>query len=97
MLKAQNAAIMVQLAESQNQAETQAKMIADLLLMLAEGGKRNGLVCKCENYLWVGRQYYTNADVARFVVLNRITEEQYKQITGLTYPATEPVVIDLGS
>ncbi|MCX4077489.1 hypothetical protein OQZ55_14930 [Bacillus subtilis] len=39
MLKAQNAAIMVQLAESQNQAETQAKMIADLLLMLAEGGE----------------------------------------------------------
>ncbi|MCY8051721.1 hypothetical protein MOB99_15240 [Bacillus spizizenii] len=39
MLKAQNAVIMVQLAESQNQAETQAKMIADLLLMLAEGGE----------------------------------------------------------
>ncbi|KIL29936.1 XkdX family protein [Bacillus subtilis] len=47
-------------------------------------------------YGW-GRQYYTNADVARFVVLNRITEEQYKEITGLIYPATEPVVIDLGS
>ncbi|WP_082687894.1 XkdX family protein [Bacillus halotolerans] len=47
-------------------------------------------------YGW-GRQYYTNADVARFVVLNRITEEQYKEITGLTYPDTEPVVIDLGS
>ncbi|MED1809913.1 XkdX family protein [Bacillus subtilis] len=27
-------------------------------------------------YGW-GRQYYTNADVARFVVLNRITQEQY--------------------
>ncbi|MGY0654742.1 hypothetical protein ACW6U8_08470 [Bacillus subtilis] len=39
VLKAQNAAIMVQLAESQNQAETQAKMIADLLMMLAEGGE----------------------------------------------------------
>ncbi|MGG1227977.1 hypothetical protein [Bacillus halotolerans] len=38
-LKSQNAEIMVQLAESQNQAETQAKMIADLLLMLAEGGE----------------------------------------------------------
>ncbi|PLV35352.1 XkdX family protein [Bacillus subtilis] len=47
-------------------------------------------------YGW-GRQYYTNADVARFVELNRITEEQYKQITGLTYSAKEPVVIDLGS
>ncbi|OOE22051.1 XkdX family protein [Bacillus subtilis] len=47
-------------------------------------------------YGW-GRQYYTNADVARFVVLKRITEEQYKEITGLTYPVTEPVVIDLGS
>ncbi|MFT4446360.1 XkdX family protein [Bacillus subtilis] len=47
-------------------------------------------------YGW-GRQYYTNADVARFVILKRITEEQYKEITGLTYPATEAVVIDLGS
>ncbi|MEC3651424.1 XkdX family protein [Bacillus subtilis] len=47
-------------------------------------------------YGW-GRQYYTNADVARFVVLKRITEDQYKQITGLTYPAIEPIVIDLGS
>ncbi len=36
-------------------------------------------------YGW-GRNYYTNANVARFVELNRITEEQYKQITGLTYP-----------
>ncbi|MED1121043.1 XkdX family protein, partial [Bacillus atrophaeus] len=27
----------------------------------------------------------------------RITEEQYKQITGLTYPVTEqPVSVDLG-
>ncbi|MDL2028249.1 XkdX family protein [Bacillus subtilis] len=47
-------------------------------------------------YGW-GRQYYTNADVARFVELNRITEKQYKQITGLTYPATKPVIsVDLG-
>lgn len=47
-------------------------------------------------YGW-GRQYYTNADVARFVVLNRITEEQYKEITGLTYPITkQPMSVDLG-
>ncbi|MCR9038528.1 XkdX family protein [Bacillus sp. L381] len=47
-------------------------------------------------YGW-GRNYYTNANVARFVELNRITEEQYKQITGLTYPATEqPISVDVG-
>ncbi|MEW9197298.1 XkdX family protein [Bacillus velezensis] len=47
-------------------------------------------------YGW-GRNYYTNANVARFVELNRITEEQYKQITGLTYPATEqPTSVDVG-
>ncbi|MGG0715053.1 hypothetical protein [Bacillus subtilis] len=38
-LKAQSAATMVQLAEAQNLIESQAKMIADLLLMLAEGGE----------------------------------------------------------
>ncbi|MFC9658229.1 hypothetical protein ACFVIX_21250 [Bacillus subtilis] len=38
-LKSQNAAIMVQLAEAQNLIESQAEMIADLLLMLAEGGE----------------------------------------------------------
>ncbi|MCY7829354.1 hypothetical protein P8879_14350 [Bacillus spizizenii] len=38
-LKSQNAEIMVQLAEAQNLIESQAKMIADLLLMLAEGGE----------------------------------------------------------
>lgn len=38
-LKSQNAPIMVQLAEAQNLIESQAKMIADLLLMLAEGGE----------------------------------------------------------
>ncbi|WJF88583.1 hypothetical protein [Bacillus subtilis] len=38
-LKSQNASIMVQLAEAQNLIESQAKMIADLLLMLAEGGE----------------------------------------------------------
>ncbi|MEH7103374.1 XkdX family protein [Bacillus velezensis] len=47
-------------------------------------------------YGW-GRNYYTNANVARFVELNRITEEQYKQITGLTYPAIEqPISVDVG-
>ncbi|MCY8857457.1 XkdX family protein [Bacillus atrophaeus] len=47
-------------------------------------------------YGW-GRQYYSNADVARFVELGRITEEQYEQITGLTYPDTVPLVsVDLG-
>ncbi|MCY8913204.1 hypothetical protein MOE47_09530 [Bacillus atrophaeus] len=38
-LKSQNASIMVHLAEAQNLIESQAKMIADLLLMLAEGGE----------------------------------------------------------
>ena len=38
-LKAQNAAITEQLAEAQSLAESQAQMIADLYLMLAEGGK----------------------------------------------------------
>ncbi|MBR0009774.1 MULTISPECIES: hypothetical protein [Bacillus] len=38
-LKAQSAATMVQLAEAQNLIESQAKMIADLFLMLAEGGE----------------------------------------------------------
>ncbi|MGQ9007659.1 hypothetical protein ACTXHP_05445 [Bacillus stercoris] len=38
-LKFQNAQIMVQLAEAQNLIESQSKMIADLLLMLAEGGE----------------------------------------------------------
>ncbi|WFE15365.1 XkdX family protein [Bacillus atrophaeus] len=47
-------------------------------------------------YGW-GRQYYSNADVARFVELGRITEEEYKQITGLTYLMTiQPVSVDLG-
>ncbi|MEC2307840.1 hypothetical protein [Bacillus atrophaeus] len=38
-LKAQNAAITAQLAESQSLAESQAQMIANLYLILAEGGK----------------------------------------------------------
>ncbi|MCY7947306.1 hypothetical protein P8891_13300 [Bacillus atrophaeus] len=38
-LKSQNAAITAQLAEAQSLAESQAKMIANLYLMLAEGGK----------------------------------------------------------
>ncbi|MCY8485426.1 hypothetical protein MOC97_07990 [Bacillus atrophaeus] len=38
-LKAQNAAITAQLAEAQSLAESQARMIANLYLMLAEGGK----------------------------------------------------------
>ncbi|MCY8425162.1 hypothetical protein MOC70_11105 [Bacillus vallismortis] len=38
-LKAQNALTIVQLAEAQNLIESQAKMISDLFLMLAEGGK----------------------------------------------------------
>ncbi|MED5098145.1 hypothetical protein P9738_18650 [Bacillus siamensis] len=38
-LKAQNAAITEQLAEAQSLAESQAQMIANLYLMLAEGGK----------------------------------------------------------
>lgn len=48
-------------------------------------------------YGW-GPQYYSNADVALFVEWGRITEDQYKQITGLTYPMTkQPVSVDLGS
>ncbi|AKD30278.1 MULTISPECIES: hypothetical protein [Bacillus] len=39
ILKQQNAAIMEQLAEAQSAAEEQSKILADLLLMLAEGGK----------------------------------------------------------
>ena len=43
-----------------------------------------------------GTQYYSNADV-RFVEWGRITEDEYKQITGLTYPMTkQPVSVDLG-
>ncbi|AWD88484.1 MULTISPECIES: hypothetical protein [Bacillus] len=38
-LKAQNAAITTQLAEAQSLAESQAQMIANLYLLLAEGGK----------------------------------------------------------
>ncbi|WP_373683395.1 hypothetical protein [Bacillus tequilensis] len=38
-LKAQNASMVVQLAEAQNLIESQTKMISDLFLMLAEGGK----------------------------------------------------------
>ncbi|ASB67116.1 MULTISPECIES: hypothetical protein [Bacillus] len=38
-LKAQNAAITTQLAEAQSLAESQVQMIANLYLMLAEGGK----------------------------------------------------------
>lgn len=38
-LKAQNALTIVQLAEAQNLIESQAKMISDLFLMMAEGGK----------------------------------------------------------
>ncbi|MEC0804113.1 hypothetical protein P8883_07455 [Bacillus atrophaeus] len=38
-LKAQNAAITAQLAEAQSLAESQAQMIANLYLILAEGGK----------------------------------------------------------
>ncbi|MCC2528175.1 hypothetical protein LKL24_12195 [Bacillus halotolerans] len=38
-LKAQSAETMVQLAEAQNLIESQAQMIADLFLMLAEGGE----------------------------------------------------------
>lgn len=38
-LKAQHALTTVQLAESQNLIESQAKMISDLFLMMAEGGK----------------------------------------------------------
>ncbi|MDL5613094.1 hypothetical protein [Bacillus halotolerans] len=38
-LKFQNAQIRVQLAEAQNLIDSQAEMIADLLLMLAEGGE----------------------------------------------------------
>ncbi|GLZ63682.1 hypothetical protein [Bacillus amyloliquefaciens] len=38
-LKGQNAAITEQLAEAQSLAESQAQMIANLYLMLAEGGK----------------------------------------------------------
>ncbi|WIG48757.1 hypothetical protein QPL78_09725 [Bacillus halotolerans] len=38
-LKAQHALTTVQLAEAQNLIESQAKMISDLFLMMAEGGK----------------------------------------------------------
>ncbi|MEG7356728.1 hypothetical protein V6D44_13880 [Bacillus sp. 0209A] len=38
-LKAQNALTIVQLAEAQNVIESQNKMISDLFLMMAEGGK----------------------------------------------------------
>ena len=38
-LKAQYAAVTTQLAEAQSLAESQAQMIANLYLMLAEGGK----------------------------------------------------------
>lgn len=39
ILKQQNAVIMEQLAEAQSAAEEQSRILADLLLMLAEGGK----------------------------------------------------------
>ncbi len=55
------------------------------------------MVYKRKNHLRMGPQYYSNADVTRFVEWGRITEDEYKQITGLTYPMTkQPVSVDLG-
>ncbi|MGP3781150.1 XkdX family protein [Bacillus sp. 4A_MP3] len=47
-------------------------------------------------YGW-GRSITVMQTLARFVEWGRITEDEYKQITGLTYPMTkQPVSVDLG-